>query len=327
MDYIAPLNRQPTPDDPRPAYFDGNRQTGQEGSYPSGKSLENPMREILAVIEAAGIEPTNADLTQLLQAINNMISTALSNYIPPEGGDPLPPPVPVSFLLNPVYPHVTVNGGTMSVASANAQVAVAAGQTFIHRGGVLHNSSDTPSAQRTFSTAASRTYHLRWRYNGGVPVFGLFDLTDPAYNPGGLAETHASFDSGYDDMLIARVVTNAANSPTVTALLNRHSLGRAEIITGVGGVLAGQQGANFRILSSLNWGRSPLSFSLALAKALNSVNSPDTDYTIFAAGLPRTPNTAAHANAPSVPVTRYGLDCIVMLDHSSELHMQFSCGA
>ncbi len=323
MDYIAPLNRPATVEEPRPAYFDGNRQTGQEGSYPSGKSLENPMREILAVIEGAGITPSNADLTQLLQAIHNLINTALENYDPGGGG---PAPVPASFLLNPIFPHITVNGGIMSVASANAQVSIPAGQTFIHRGGVLYNSSDTAAGLRTFSTVANKTYHLRWRYNGGAPLFALLDLANAGYNPGGLPETHANFDSSFDDMLIARVVTNAANTPVVTALLNRHSLAHSEILPGTNGQLVGQQGASFRFQSSFAWGRSPSTYSLGLAKMINT-SADDSDFNIFPNGLPRTPNTAEHAHAPSVPVTRYGVDCIVMLDMAAELHMQFSCGA
>jgi hypothetical protein len=321
MDYIAPLNRPATVDDPRPAYFDGNAQTGQEGSYPSGKSLENPMRELLAVIEGAGIAPNNSDLTQVLQAINKLIATALENYSPPGGGGPAP--IPASFLLNPIYPHVTVNGGVMSVASANAQVSIAAGQTFIHRGGVSYNSSDTAAAQRTFSTVANKTYHLRWRYNGGTPIYRLLDLADATYNAGGLAETHASFDSTFDDMLIARVVTDAANNPTVTALLNKHSLASTDLIVGTEPVQSGKESANFRFKKTLNWARSPATYSLALAM-LRWNDASDIDFNIFAYGLPR---TSPGSNPVSIPINRYGLDSVVMHDFATELTLQLTCGA
>ncbi len=323
MDYIAPLNRPATVAEPRPAYFDGDRQTGQEGSYPSGKSLENPMREILAVIESAGIVPSNSDLTQLLQAINNLIDTALEGYSPPGGGGPAP--VPVSFLLNPIFPHVTVNGGVMSVAAAMAQVSVAAGQTFIHRGGVLYNSSDVLAADRTFSTVANKTCHLRWRYNGGVPVFGLFDLADAGYNPGGLAETSPAFDSQFDDMLIARVVTDAANFPAVTALLNRQRLASTSILTGTEGVLVQKNGASWRMQKALNWARSPDIYTLALARAISMVT--DKDFNVFKVGQPRATPDQAYGNPVVIPITRYGLDCIVNYDGTAELHMQLTCGA
>lgn len=325
MDYIAPLNRPATVAEPRPAYFNGNAQTGQEGSYPSGTALENPMREILAVIEGAGITPTNADLTQLYQAIGKLIATALANYSPPGGGGPAP--VPASFLLNPIYPHITVNGGIMSVASANAQVSIPAGQTFIHRGGVLYNSTDTLAASRTFSTVASKTYHLRWRYNGGAPAFVLLDLANVAYNAGGLAETHASFDSAFDDMLIARVVTDAANMPTVTALLNKQDLGFTGLVTGTGAINSGANGANYRCQKTLNWARTPATSDFSIAKSIFASVHNDHDYNTFAATLPRSPASAANANPTSIPIDRYGLDCIVLCDDAVSMVMQLACGA
>lgn len=324
MDYIAPLNVPATGENPRPPYHDGNAQTGQEGSYPSGRALEYPIREILAVIEAAGIMPSNSDLTQLLQAIGLMISAAIEDIDPGGGGGG---GSPASFLLNPIFPHVTVNGGLMSCPSSNGQVQVAAGQTFIHRGGVLYNSSDTDAGARTFTTVASKTYHLRWRYNAGSPEFVLRDLADAGYNPGGVAETDQSFDTGFDDMLIARVVTDAANNPTVTALLNRSSLSQTGMIAGTDGVLVGANGANFRIRSTYNWSRQPRTCSLGVAKAIKPGSVNDEDFNIFAGHLPRTPAGAANGATPSVPATRYGLDCIVLRDGAQELHMHFSAGA
>lgn len=209
MRYIPPLNTVPTEADPRPAYFDGDEQTGQDGSYPSGKAIENQMREILAVIEAAGLPPSD-DLTQLLQAILILAAGA--------GADA------AVFAYNPVYPHVTVNGGVVSISASNGQVVVNTGQTFIHRGGTLYSLNDFNLAARTFATVASKTYHLRWRYNAGTPTLTLTDVTDGTYNPAAKAEVDATFDSTYDDMLIARVVTDAANNPTVTALKNLHQL-------------------------------------------------------------------------------------------------------
>lgn len=321
MDYIPPINVPATPEQPRPPYHDGNAQTGQQGAYPSGRSLEYPMREILAVIESAGITPSNGDLTQLLQAIGLMIATAIEGLEPGEGGGG----TPASFLLNPVYPHVTVNGGLISCPSSSGQVQVAAGQTFIHRGGVLYNSTSTDVGARTFTTVASKTYHLRWRYNAGAPAFVLCDLADAGYNPGALAETHPSFDSSFDDMLIARVVTDAANNPTVTALLNRQMLAVADILTGTSGVRVGQNGASFLISRTLNWARSPATYALAPVKMI-SANISDKDFNIFAPTLPRSTPEAANGNPFSIPLTRYGLACAVLFDGASELHMQLTAG-
>lgn len=322
MDYIAPLNVPATIENPRPPYHDGNAQTGQEGSYPSGRALEYPIREILAVIEAAGIVPSNNDLTQLLQAINQIIAAAIEGIDPGGGGGGTPP----SFLLNPVFPHVTVNGGLISCPSSNGQVQVAAGQTFVHRGGVLYNSSDVAAGSRTFTTVASKTYHLRWRYNGGTPAFVLCDLADSGYNPGALAEAHPSFDTGYDDMLIARVVTDAANNPTVTSLLNRSRLSSIGIMTGTEGVLVGQNGSSWRFNRALNWSRSPDQVAFFLIKGFGVSNS-DTDHNTFAYGLPRATKEQANGNPPSFPLDRYRFDAVVNRDANQELHMYLSCGA
>jgi len=324
MDYIAPLNRPATAEEPRPAYFDGNAQTGQEGSYPSGRSLEFPMREILAVIESAGLVPTNSDLTQLLQAINQIIAAALAGFDPGGEGDP---PAPVSFLLNPVYPTITVNGGLMAVATDNAEVSIPAGQTFVHRGGVAYSSSDTLAGARTFATVASKTYHLRWRYNGGAPAFGLFDVADAGYNPGGADETNPVFDSSFDDMLIARVATDAANNPVATALLNRHRLALSEILTGTDGKLVGANGANFRFQKTLNWARTPATQAFHPVKMNVANNVSDADRNTFAFGGGRTTNGLVDGNAPAIPLTRYGLDAVASRDGANSLYMNLSCGA
>lgn len=210
MDYIAPLNSTPTEENPRPPYVDGNLAAGQRGSFPSGRVFEALMKELLAVIEAAGLTPSPGDLTQLYQAIQILAAGA--------GGDA------AVFAYNPVFPHVTVNGGVISISSSNGQVVVNTGQTFIHRGGTLHSLNDFNLAARTFATVASKTYHLRWRYNAGTPTLTLTDVTDGAYNPAAKPEIDPTFDSTFDDMLIARVVTDAANNPTVTALKNLHQL-------------------------------------------------------------------------------------------------------
>ena len=316
MDYIPPLNAPETPEDPRPAYFDGNKQTGQEGSYPSGKSLENPMREILAVIEAAGLTPTNSDLTQLLQAINALITLGGGGG---GGGDP------VDFSLNPVFPHVTVGGGIMSVSSSSGQVQLAAGQIFVHRGGVLYNTTDIDVADRTKTTTALKTYHLRWRYNGGTPVLVLADLADSGYNPGALAETNAAFDTTFDDMLIARVVTDAANTPTVTALKNLNRLAHSEILSGTGGVNVGSNGSNWLFTKTLNWARSPDQRMIAAAKAIGTSN--DRDRNIFASSLSRGTADLVNGHPVSFPLTRYGLDCAIVYDNMAELAVHFMAGA
>jgi len=47
------------------------------GSIPPAAAIEHPQREILAVIEGAGLTPSAADLTQLRQAIQSMIAAGV----------------------------------------------------------------------------------------------------------------------------------------------------------------------------------------------------------------------------------------------------------
>lgn len=124
----------------------------------------------------------------------------------------------------PFFPEVETSDGKLSVTASIGQVIVANGQSFIHRGARRILTNDTLIAARTLATVENKTYHLRWRWNGGSPVYELKDLADVSYNPGGQAEVHASFDTTYDSMLIARVTTNASNVPTVTPLVNKDRL-------------------------------------------------------------------------------------------------------
>jgi hypothetical protein len=57
-------------------YVNGNPQTGVEGSYPPAEAIEHPLREIMAVIQDAGLTPSATDLTQLLQALRRMTQRA-----------------------------------------------------------------------------------------------------------------------------------------------------------------------------------------------------------------------------------------------------------
>lgn len=246
MKYNPPFNSTPTPEVPEPPYVDGNKTAGIKGSTVPAAAVEHPQREILAVIAAAGLSPSPADLTQLLQAIQIIA-----------GGVGAPP---ASFGLNPVFPEVITNGGVMSITPSTGQVILATGQQWIYRGGTLYNSSDLLLAARTLSTVANKTYHMRWRYNGGAPTLALYDLADVAYNPGVVAETNEQFDTSYDDILIARVITNGANTPTVTALKNLNRLADEQTAGGVATIWSsgtGSDGGRYQNAFTLNWARTP----------------------------------------------------------------------
>lgn len=168
--------------------------------------------EIGSVITEAGITHTDDRMTLLLEAIQALIEAATG------GGDPS------TYLLMaqararlPIYPEIQNTDGKIAVSSPSTGVVrVPAGVTFQHRG-----IFPVTTAQTDFNTLASKTYHLRWSPTGG---FVLKDLSDAAYNPGVVAEDDPKFDSGFDDMLVSRVITNSSNIATITNLVNRHVL-------------------------------------------------------------------------------------------------------
>jgi hypothetical protein len=116
-----------------------------------------------------------------------------------------------------VFPEILNTAGTIVVtAPSTGTVRVPAGVTFTHRG--IFN---VTTVQTDFPTDPSKTYHLRWNPTDG---FVLRDLASGVYNPSTLAETNATFDSTYDDMLVARVITNSSNVATITNLVNRNRI-------------------------------------------------------------------------------------------------------
>ena len=66
MKYVPPVGG--AVDDP---YIDANPGSGIDGSPVPAAAIEHPMREILAVISAAGIAPSEANLGQLLAALRS----------------------------------------------------------------------------------------------------------------------------------------------------------------------------------------------------------------------------------------------------------------
>ena len=153
------------------------------------------------------------------------------------------------LLLNqPIFPEVNGSGLFTLTSPGAGQLRIAAGTTWTHRGAFTYT-----SAQTDLATVANKTYHLRWdRVNG----FALYDLASGGYNPSSVPETDVSFDTTYDNMLIARVVTSAGNALTITALTNKNRLAFSSRFTGA----AANVGAGAYSLDaqfSLNWARSP----------------------------------------------------------------------
>ena len=141
--------------------------------------------------------------------------------------------IPSYFNYFPLFPEVNTTDNKLLVTSTTGNVVIATGQTFSWRGLNLINTDSFDISNRSFSTTASKTYHLRWYAPGTANApsvtypngrFLLQDLSSGTYNPTSASETASIFDTTYDSMLVARVVTNSSNIPTVTLLINKARL-------------------------------------------------------------------------------------------------------
>lgn len=232
-------------------------QDQQEGFIcgPADRALFNGLfhrieSELGAVIAAAGIIPSDADMTQVLQAIQGLIDAAT-------GGNP------AGYILMdqararlPIFPDVQNTDGRIVITSpANGQVRLPGGVSFNHRG-----IFQVTTAQTDYNTDPSKTYHLRWNKVDG---FVLKDIADAIYNPSALSELNRAFDSTFDDMLIARIITNSSNIPTIANLANKAHLWELltkltmETGTGAGEGSGIIWGSLPRLTVPLNWARTP----------------------------------------------------------------------
>ncbi len=269
--------------DPDASYANGDPSIGQEGSYCPVEAWEHPQRELIEVIEFFLDEaPDHTDLTQVRKAIQRAVS----------GLDSLP-----------IYPEIDTATNKLAITATTGQVVIDAGQAFRHRGHRVVNTTDTASGARTFATSANKTYHLRWTWASGAGTYSLVDMT--AASP---VETDASYDSSYDMMLIAKVVTNGANVPTVTALTNKAALRYSGHVAGGSPVGPTAELYTSAYALSFNYARVPavhvaLSYhALGIASEPNYVNADD-DW-----------NVQHGAQA----VTRYGVSGTVAMDNMQQ---------
>jgi len=270
-------------------------------------SLQAEMNE---VIEQAGLTPSNSDMTQLFQAIDALISSATG------GADTS------TYLLMTqararqlVFPEVLNSNAHFGVtAPSTGTIRIPASVQFRHRG-----IFDITTSQTDFATDPSKTYHLRWNPTDG---FALKDLANGTYNPSTLAENNAAFDSTYDDMLIARIVTNSSNVATITNLANKANLTLQTIITGTNTQASGLNAARHDFLNTFNWARRPTTFTFvpsAWSMSNSVVAPPDFSIGHQSASAPPSPS--------GYDVDRYRVSSTVMYDYTTALNMHFSARA
>lgn len=266
MDYVQPVGEA----DPNAPYKDRNTGAGEPGSRVPAKAIENPQREIVTVIERAGLVPNRARVDQLADAIELLIDLATGG-----GSNPLNDLLALLRARLPIFPEiVTADGRFNLTVPSTGTVRIPAGIVILHRGVF-----PITTAQQDFTTVANKTYHMRYRFTG-TPGWSLVDVSNSGYNPSALAETAPVFDTGYDDMLSHRVMTDAGNVATITSLANRDRLSLTDVKT-----TWSENPSNHPApaVIALNFGRTPKGF---ISQADVEINNTDTEQvTQFGAGV------------------------------------------
>lgn len=223
-------------------FKDCTSEAAQDGTRLRADFLNKLMAQLRYAIQGMGITEAEGDDTMLLQCFQKLQVDI------------------VQWLNIPLYPEVTESGNVLSVTNlGGGSLRVGAGQEFIHRGWNLVQTNDYSDAERTVTTSANKTYHLRWQYNGGSPIFVLKDTADGVYNPGSLGEGNEAFDTTFDDMLICKITTDGSNNPTVTSLVNKAALW--DEIWNTGGISNYAAENAYRYADIVyNWSRKPQCF-------------------------------------------------------------------
>ncbi|WP_225927425.1 phage tail protein [Pseudomonas ekonensis] len=245
-------------------FVDENPLTGTPGSLIPAVWGNSVTEELLTVIRAAGMEPSESESDQLLRALRNVLTQDA---------------MPLSALA---FPTVATADGRIAVTAAGAS----AGGTVSVPGGVLVSlceevSAGTTARPRTLLTNAwnstaldiNSTYFLRMQVRGGALVCYVQKGTDadavPAAMKGGTGASGGGFDSTCIDMLMAKVVTEGAGTvPKLTLLANK---ARLEAV----GVWSG---ANGNYSMPLNWARKPRAYVAGICDFDDNVK---TDYGVI----------------------------------------------
>ena len=154
----------------------------------------------------------------------------------------------------PVYPLIQTASRAAAVTSPAAGTVALAETPWLWRGIV-----PLTLEAATFPTAASRRYVLRAAYDpgAGTTSVALRDVADAGYNPGGLPYDDPSFDAGFDELILADVVTDAGNVATITPIANAPDLSARFSQAGSPIRDNGANGAVFRFDMPLAWARRP----------------------------------------------------------------------
>lgn len=207
--------------------------------------------------------------------------------------------------LNRTYPEVETIDNEMTVTSIGGNIVLSeTSETWVWRGHRRFSVGDFLLADRTLAHTANKTYHLRWHAPGtgtATPEAtypnGRFELADMT----ALTEDDAQYDSTYDRVLIARVVTNGANVATVTQIPNAHEIHGTALVY------------KSTISQSLDWTellgadlavvlpRTPRDLTVSIRMLAATTGKPDGAAMVNATGF-----LQMHGVRPKTGTTRYG---------------------
>lgn len=304
---VGGVNRSPTTDEQSDGF-----QCGGADLILFNRLFGRIEAELKAIQDAGGIAGSEGDDTTVKQAIEAMIAAATG------GGDTS------QFVLFsqaqarlPIFPEVTTNNGVIAVTDlGTGNIRIPASATILHRGIRTYT-----TVQTDLATTASKTYHLRWNPTDG---FTLKDLSDTGYNPTVAAETNAAFDSTYDDMIVARIVTNSSNVPTITNLVNKAVLNYSQGVLATNFTNSGLSEARGDIVATLNWSRAPSRKATSWLNVNIGGTPSDYDHVMFQLGGFPTPGTPVS----EIPATRYQVAYTMVHDFvSAAFRHQVDVGA
>lgn len=235
-------------------FKDCSSSTANDGTRIEADFLNGILAQVRRAIVGMGVPIDNADDDMLLKAIQ--AATVTIDAITKSQ----------ARANMPLHAEVLSADGRIGITGSTGQALIGTTEAFVWRGLFRIDLASFAVGDRTFALAPNKTYHLRWHAPGtgaATPVesfpngrFVLRDLADGGYNPTAAAETSQIFDSTHDDVLFARIITDASNAPTITRLANKMSLFRSARVDGVPAPLgAGTLG--FSASTSINWARTP----------------------------------------------------------------------
>lgn len=286
-------------------FKDCTSEAGQDGTRLRADFLNKLIAQLRYAIQGMGVDEAEGDDTMLLQCFQKLQFT--------------------NWLNLPIYPESLESGYVIGLTDqGGGSILVDAGQEFLHRGWNKVATNDYSAGARTLATSANKTYHVRWQYNGGSPIFVIKDTADGAYNPGALAETNPAFDSDFDDMLIAKIVTDGSNNPTITSLKNAAELRTQIEWTGEMTSNKNNNHARASFSTTYNWARTPRASASMRFINYNNGQTNDEDMAIHFGDLtvPVGSHSAAwygYVTGATAALTRYKVQGLLNKDGANAL--------